>query len=142
MGFDLSKSVTSIIFTVVIMILLSMSFVGMGRSSGIEMEDSNFTDTFNNSITIANEMDQEVKSQGSGTDSQNQFFPSLPTIFKLWDLTKASLKDFTNMLDSFFYALGGGSAVVILKTAIIASIGLAIMWIIVAMLFKSQTKLN
>lgn len=137
MGFDLPRAVTSVLFTFLIFTLLSVSFVSMGTESGVAIDNKTYEHTFNNTLTIAKNMEDNVREKGAGTDSQNAFFPSLPTIFELWDLSKAALKDMTQAIDDFFGIVGGGKYVVIAVAIIVTSISLIVLWIIISWLFKT-----
>lgn len=111
MGVDLGKMPQSIVLSLVIFVALIGVTVNMGQGFGTVITQNN---TYNVTTSFKTIQLIETAIQEQGSDATNTFFPAIGSLYTFWTLTKAALKDFTNMVENTIIIIGGGNATAIL----------------------------
>ena len=141
MTMNLSTIVSGILFGFFVALVCTVGFSQMSADYGVPQTIDNSSFVFTNSLEAANQIQNTTQARGVSTI--NTFFPALGTLFDVWNIILASVQDMTQTIENTVYNLGGNALLVTLKTIIIASILLAITFIILAALFRQGSwKIN
>lgn len=131
---NLQEVVPGILLGFFVASVLVIGYTNMATSFGTNVAVDNSSFTFNNSLNVAQQI--ENKTISKGIDNQNTFFPALGTLFDVWNLIRSSIKDMTQTIENLVIQLGGDALLVLLKTIIIACIALGITFVVLAALFR------